>query len=99
MAKASRTLAEVLDLVAGQVPLLIELKDQQGEMGDYRCRPAGTGHGRGAAGLHRSGGADVLQSQLGALHWRSGCRILRVASPPAPMTYDGMAGAAQGGLR
>ncbi len=26
-------LAEVLDLVAGQVPLLIELKDQQGEMG------------------------------------------------------------------
>lgn len=27
------TLAEVLDLVAGQVPLLIELKDQNGQMG------------------------------------------------------------------
>ena len=28
------TLAEILDLVAGRVPLLIELKDQNGQMGD-----------------------------------------------------------------
>ena len=54
-------LPEVLRLVAGQVPLLIELKDQDGAMGD-EFGSAGASYGCCAYRLRGSGCGDVIQS-------------------------------------
>jgi hypothetical protein len=57
------TLAEVLALVAGRVPLLIEIKDQSGAMGRWTTAAGAPPPRR--CGLCRAGRGDVLQPRIG----------------------------------
>ena len=65
------TLAEVLALVAGRAPLLIEIKDQDGALGPG-VGPLEARVAELLARLRRAGGADVVQPALGGGAGRGG---------------------------